>query len=495
MTTHRSTVPAPLMPPIEAIPPSCTPRGDLEGRPQEFYQCLAPTGVVRVLQGLIAVLSFIIFTCAAAALVWDMQPSSVGGYGSAVGGYSFSDGLETGYSSSYPTPRSAKAVMLTVAVLNFLAASLFLAGSFRRTAATCGCKFYLAVLLVDVAMVILQGIANVVFVLGVNPMTQGSMSQNHLLLMCQSLDGKNVWEGAGGVWGFPMFTQYLFHYCYMDAQEIVAMVCGFMVVIPLAATVYFSHKTRSKIWRHGKHNIYWDPPLVEPPAGLKDWPNRWEGGRSIHSTSTLPMTEKPSSLVRATNSIIFYPVATDTVFSEGTAPGYVSSSECSVGGCTEKPSPDRGIQPSPTVRGGEGRQDLSLGRERPQREPGYTTGRVMPQKHHLEDLMSLYPEITSDDQRREYRSVFDSGLALYKRLCTEMDAVTSQVRKLSKDLDKLPEGSTQHQAAAAEYIRLKQWRRTPEYQTKKLQCRELQQKLNHIKTLVRIYDANSISLL
>lgn len=51
------------------------------------------------------------------------------------------------------------------------------------------------------------------------------------------------------------------------------MVCGFLVVIALVVTAVFAHKTRGKIWRYGKPNIYWDEPLTRGPEGrdVEDW--------------------------------------------------------------------------------------------------------------------------------------------------------------------------------------------------------------------------------
>lgn len=41
------------------------------------------------------------------------------------------------------------------------------------------------------------------------------------------------------------------------------MVCGFLVVIALCVAAFFAYKTRGKIWRYGKPNIYWEEPLVD----------------------------------------------------------------------------------------------------------------------------------------------------------------------------------------------------------------------------------------
>lgn len=57
----------------------------------------------------------------------------------------------------------------------------------------------------------------------------------------------------------------------------------------------------------------------------------------------------------------------------------------------------------------------------------------------------LYPEIISDEQRRQYKKEFDSDLARYKSLCAEMDEISDQMHKLSRELDALDEGSMKYQ--------------------------------------------------
>lgn len=53
------------------------------------------------------------------------------------------------------------------------------------------------------------------------------------------------------------------------------MVCGFLVVIAFGVAAFFAHKTRGKIWRYGKPNIYWDEPLVGGKASegrdVEEW--------------------------------------------------------------------------------------------------------------------------------------------------------------------------------------------------------------------------------
>lgn len=57
----------------------------------------------------------------------------------------------------------------------------------------------------------------------------------------------------------------------------------------------------------------------------------------------------------------------------------------------------------------------------------------------------LYPEITSDQQRRQYKAEFDSDLARYKSLCAQMDDISDQMHKLSRELDMLDDSSVKYQ--------------------------------------------------
>lgn len=60
-------------------------------------------------------------------------------------------------------------------------------------------------------------------------------------------------------------------------------------------------------------------------------------------------------------------------------------------------------------------------------------------------LHRLYPEITSDEQRQQYKKEFDSDLARYKSLCAEMDGISDQMHNLSRELDTLDEGSMKYE--------------------------------------------------
>ncbi|NXE57847.1 OCLN protein, partial [Casuarius casuarius] len=101
---------------------------------------------------------------------------------------------------------------------------------------------------------------------------------------------------------------------------------------------------------------------------------------------------------------------------------------------------------------------------------------------------SLYPPIASDGTRQKYKQEFDTDLKRYKRLCAEMDSVNDRLNQLSKQLDGIAEDSPQYQDVAEEYNRLKDSKRSPDYQSKKSESKALRNKLFHIKRMVSDYD-------
>ncbi|XP_036377334.1 occludin [Megalops cyprinoides] len=505
--------PGSFHPPRSEFDPYPPPPGSfyMEAKPQHFYKWLSPPGIVKAMEGLIVVLCIGIFACVASTLVWDMQYGygmGMGGYGVGMGGYGYGSGIGMGsgygsgyygggYYNSYPTPYSAKTSMIAMAAINFLASLGFFVASFSKTSSLRSRRFYLVVLVVSVIMAFLQGIINIVYIIGVNPMAQSSQSMyyNPMLMMCQNLYN----SGGMGMGGLPMYNQYLYHYCYVDPQEGIAMVCGFLVVIALIVAAYYSYKTRSKIWRYGKPNIYWDKPLTGAPEGrdVEDWVNNVEDERSVQDAPTVVLSEKVASPLNTANSVISYPVKADSVFSGGTYNGQVYSDQSISRPSEAQPSQGGGASSSPSEEAGGVRRPSAWRGKRRRRNPEldesqyeteYTTGAETGPELDEDQWKSMYPEITSDGQRQEYKREFDSDLKEYKHLCAEMDDIHDQMNKLSRELDTLDEGTAKYQGVAEEYNRLKDLKRTPEYQTKKLQCKELRHKLFHIKRMVKNYD-------
>lgn len=58
---------------------------------------------------------------------------------------------------------------------------------------------------------------------------------------------------------------------------------------------------------------------------------------------------------------------------------------------------------------------------------------------------SMYPEITTDSQRHDYKREFDADLREYKWLCADMDDINDQLNKLSRQLDTMDDTSSKYQ--------------------------------------------------
>uniref|UniRef100_A0A3B4ANV7 Occludin n=1 Tax=Periophthalmus magnuspinnatus TaxID=409849 RepID=A0A3B4ANV7_9GOBI len=464
----------------------------IEDKPQHFYKWLSPPGIIKAMMATVIVLCVAIFACVASTLMWDMQMGyggmgyygsgmgygsgyPGGGYGSGYGSYGSYGGNYGSYYGSYISPYSAKTAMIAMAAINFIIALAFFITSFSKSPTVRSRKYFLGLLITSIIMSILQGIISIVYIVGVNPMSQGtsSMMYNPMLMMCQSLY-QSGYSSMGGVGGFPMYNQYLYHYCFVDPQEGVAMVCGFLVSVALGVAAFYAHKTRGKIWRYGKPNIYWEEPLVGGKASegrdVEEWVNNVEENRSIQDAPTLLVSEKGAGLLNASaNSVMSYPLLTWQC-------GRISSSPSEETG-TRRPSANRGK-----------RRRRNPDWDESQYETEYTTGGETGNELDMEERDRMYPEITSDSQRQEYKKEFDADLKEYKRMCADMDDINDQLNKLSRQLDTLDETSAKYQAVAEEYNQLKDLKQTPEYQLKKKQCRRLRQKLFHIKRMVKNYD-------
>ncbi|CAJ1071834.1 Occludin [Xyrichtys novacula] len=496
-----------------------------EGRPQLFYRWFSPPGFVKTFQGATVLMCFLIFAFVASTLVWDMNGFGYGGFG--IGGSAAVAGAEMGYyggsygySSSYMTPQSAKAAMISMAAINFLVSLGFLVGSFSRSRAMRGCTFYLTVFICDIILAVLQGIIDIIFVIGVNPLSQSSQSMlyNPMLMMCQNLQGSPSYSGsigAGYPGGFPMYNQYLHHYCYMDPEEAVAFCLGLIVVLSLSLSAYFAYKTRSKIWRHGKPNILWDEPRSRRSEGqdVQDWVDDVGYARSTQQAPTVVTSERPTAPeLRAENSVVSYSNGTVSIHSEANYKSNIVSADnnnsrgpealyqnnrATVCSSSSSEQSDSIRKPPPLSyhvkkEQKEGPKTRAAAHEKieSQYETGYTTGDTGNEldRDHTAHLYRLYPEITSDEQRHQYKTEFDSDLARYKSLCAQMDDISDKIHKLGRELDTLDYSSVKYQGVADEYLRLKDLKKTPDYQAKKKHCKELRQKLFHIKRLVKTYD-------
>ncbi|XP_053186551.1 uncharacterized protein LOC128369523 [Scomber japonicus] len=487
----------------------------VEEKPQHFYRWFSAPGFVKTFQGATTLMCFLIFAFVASTLVWDLNGFGYGGYGLGAtadgvqGSMSGYYGGSYGYSSSYMTPQSAKSAMISMASINFLVSLGFLVGSFSRSPVMRGCRFYLTVFISNIILAVLQGIIDIIYVIGVNPMSQSSQSMlyNPMLMMCQNMQGNPSLSGSAGFPGFPgglpMYNQYLHHYCYMDPEEAVAFVLGLLVVLALSLSAYYAYKTRSKIWRHGKPNIYWEAPLVRQSEGqdVQDWVDHV--GEGTQQAPTFVVSERAAPDLRAENSVVSYGNRAISIHSEEYYNS--NSSKCAAEPLQQKAGvpvysssstdEDDSIRKPPYHDERDRRKDRV---PRPaaheivesQYETGYTTGDTGNEldRRDTDYLFRLFPEIISEDQRQQYKREFESDLARYKSLCAEMDDISDQMHKLNRELDILEEGSVKYQGVADEYNRLKDLKKSPDHQAKKKRCKELRQKLYHLKRLVKNFD-------
>lgn len=72
-----------------------------------------------------------------------------------------------------------------------------------------------------------------------------------------------------------------------------AIVCGFLIVLLLCLICFFAHKTRSKIWKYGKANIFWDKaPVLQEGPNVEEWVSPGVGG-GCSRHSAVPKWPRP----------------------------------------------------------------------------------------------------------------------------------------------------------------------------------------------------------
>ncbi|NXT16792.1 OCLN protein, partial [Prunella fulvescens] len=264
----------------------------MEEVPQHFYKWSSPPGLARLLEAAVMLLCIAVFACVASTLAWDYgygygYPGGLGGYygsGYYGGGLGYG-GYYGGYYGGVTNPRAANGFMIAMAVLCFLAQLGLLVASLSKSSGSRSRRFYLVVMVASALLALLMLVASIVYVVGVNPQAQmsGGYYYSPLLAMCNQVY-------AGGA----VLNQYLYHYCTVDPQEAVAIACGFLAVLLLCLICLCAHRTRSKIWRHGKHNIYWDR-VPEGPQGpdVEEWVKNVSGGTSVpDEAATVAYSEK-----------------------------------------------------------------------------------------------------------------------------------------------------------------------------------------------------------
>ncbi|XP_005531314.1 PREDICTED: occludin [Pseudopodoces humilis] len=461
----------------------------VEDVPQHFYKWWSPPGLVRALEAAVMLLCVAVFACVASTLAWEYGYGYGGVYGNGLGGFYgsgyFGGGVNYGYGyyGGVTNPRTANGFMMAMAVLCFLAQLGFLVAGLSRSGGSRSRRFYLAVLVASAVLALVMLVASIVYVVGVNPQAQmsgGGYYYSPLLAMCSQVY-------AGGT----VLNQYLYHYCTVDPQEAVAIACGFLIVLLLCLICLFAHKTRSKIWKYGKHNIYWDKiPAAPEGPDVEEWVKNVSGGTSVpDEAATVAYSEKgatpPYSPPSYSDPPQIGPGAPPTPGSRKSDPDPATPSD--------DKSRSQPLSKPPARRGRRrGRRppepDESQYSQCSQYETDCTTAADSGDERDRERWHRLFPPVVSPGARRRYKEEFARELRRYKELCAHMDGVNERLAQLGRQLDQVPEDSPQYQALAEEYNHLKDLKRSPEYQEKKQESKTLRNKLFHIKRMVSDYD-------
>ncbi|CAL8318315.1 unnamed protein product [Lota lota] len=464
---------------------------------QHFYRWTSPPGIIKIMSVIIIVLSLAIFACVASTLAWDSQGAlsgfggyGSGGYGSSYGSNSYSNsygsfgggaygaGNSYGYGSiggNYNDPRTGKGFIIALAAITFITALVIFIIIVSHQSLCQSRRFYLAVLILCVILALLMFIATIVYLMAVNPMAQTSSSM--YAIQIQGLCAQYQGPALTGVF----VNQYLYHYCVVEPQEAIAVVCGFLVMAALIVMMVFALKTRQKIRGYGKSNILWKKVKVvdemTPPGDVEAWVNNVSALPEEEPMSEYPLKPAGSRSHLDDSSIYDKPptdyspvprMDQDLPVHTSAAP-YSSSSE--VASSTAKPKkrrPRRARQPDGQAY-----------------ETDYnSSGDELDD----DDYDSEFPPITNEDTRVAYKREFDSDHQEYKDLQAELDGVNRKLSDVDKELDNLEPGSPQFLDSLDEYNKLKDFKKSADYQMKKRRCKYLKGKLNHIKKMVSDFD-------
>lgn len=334
-------------------------------------------------------------------------------------------------------------------------------------------RFYLAVIIISAALALLMLIATIVYLVAVNPMSQSYNSAygSQIAGLCAQYQQPQ----APGVF----VNQYLYHYCVVEPQEAIAIVFGFLVVAALIIILVFALKTRKKIINYGKSNILWKRVKavdeMAPPDDVEAWVNNVSA-----APEEIPISDYPEKL-RSSRSHL------DDESSNYDKPPY---------NYTPQPVVEEAVPLNASVPYSSNSEAASsVGRPkkkragRPRRIDGYDTDyNSSGDELDDDDFSSEFPPIRNDQERTDYKRDFDREHLEYKDLQAELDTINKNLSEVDRELDDLEEGSPQYLDALDEYKRIKDMKKSADYQMKKRRCKYLKAKLNHIKQMVSNYD-------
>ncbi|XP_063346406.2 uncharacterized protein LOC134639223 [Pelmatolapia mariae] len=430
-----------------------------------FYRWTSPPGVMKIMCIIIIIMCVAVFACVASTLAWDYEMSLMGGgtgllpgsYGSGYGtGYGGSyggayggsyggayGGSYSGYGGTQMDPRSGKGFIIAISAITFIAVLIIFIMVVSRQGTARSSKFYLASIIICAILAFLMIIATIVYLVAINPTAQstGSMYYNQVVQMCAQFQNQVQPQGL-------FLNQYLYHYCVVEPQEAIAVVMGFLVFVALIILLVFAVKTRQQIRRWGPERILWEEVKVVN-VGHHNSVGEW----------VTNVSGDPEVFVNDHNDKV------------GASRDYLDQLDYNkplyLPGDSDISSYVGGLQP---------------------RLRDYDTGVESGDDLEEEDFSVLFPPILDEQERLAYKQEFDRDHQEYKNLQAELDGINQDLADLDRELDRHSDGSPEFMDALSDYNRLKDFKKSSEYQIKKKRCKYLRSKLSHIKRKISEYD-------
>lgn len=111
----------------------------------------------------------------------------------------------------------------------------------------------------------------------------------------------------------------------------------------------------------------------------------------------------------------------------------------------------------------------------------------------IADYVAKYPSIRSDEERDQYKAVFNDQYAEYKELHAEVQAMAKRFEEMDEIMQNLPSRpSSQMEKERINGILMEYQRKKadPGYLEKRERCEYLKNKLSHIKQKIQEYNNN-----
>ncbi|CAL8333753.1 unnamed protein product [Arctogadus glacialis] len=432
-----------------------------------YYRWGSPPGVIKIISIIIVIMCVAVFACVASSLAYDSMSGgglgalvpglggggSYGGAGSYSSGSSFGGGSSYGgsgygggggygggssYGSQYMDPRAGKGFMIAMAAITFIAVLIIFVLVVSRQSSSRSPKFFLATIIISAILAFMMLIATIVFLVAVNPtaQTSGSNAYSQIQQLCAQYQNQNQAQGI-------FINQYLYSYCVVEPQEAIAIVLGFLIFVGLIILMVFAIKTRAALRRRGRDRVLW-----EEVKSLKDgFPNSI--GEWVNNVSGEPevMLNDPNDAVWSPRTYLDSPDYNKPIYLPGDSD--ITSSQ---GGLKKDSEADSG--------------------------------------HELdeEDFNMDFPPIMDEQERLDYKRQYDNDHRQYKGIQAELESLNAGLADLDRELDQHKDRSPRFLDAMDEYNRLKNIKKSADYQIKKQRCKYLKSKLSHIKRRVSQYD-------